>query len=125
MSPPPSAGAHSWVRKTLGIALEGEQTDYIWGVVDMVPDTDFPDIRNLTAVHSNNGSCMVIPREGDLVRMPDWTAWQGPTIAVGQPGALFLLAPVGQTPTSNSAINSPLSESWRIVRRVQPAAARP
>ena len=32
-------------------------------------------------------------REGDLLRMPDWSAWKGATIAVGQPGALFLLAP--------------------------------
>ncbi|KAJ3502469.1 hypothetical protein NLJ89_g8874 [Agrocybe chaxingu] len=62
-------GAHSWVRKTLDIAMEGEQTDYIWGVVDLTPDTDFPDIRNKTVVHSNNGSCMVIPREGDKVRL--------------------------------------------------------
>ncbi|KII85917.1 hypothetical protein PLICRDRAFT_115229 [Plicaturopsis crispa FD-325 SS-3] len=62
-------GAHSWVRKSLGIAMEGEQTKYIWGVVDMVPDTDFPDIRFKCAIHSNNGSCMIIPREGDLVRL--------------------------------------------------------
>ncbi|KAF8126082.1 FAD binding domain-containing protein [Boletus edulis] len=61
-------GAHSWVRKALGIGMEGEQTDYIWGVVDMVPETNFPDIRNRTAIHSENGSCMIIPREGDLVR---------------------------------------------------------
>ncbi|THG94540.1 hypothetical protein EW026_g6950 [Hermanssonia centrifuga] len=62
-------GAHSWVRKTLGIAMDGEQTDFVWGVVDIVPDTDFPDIRNKSAIHSNNGSCMVIPREGDKVRI--------------------------------------------------------
>ncbi|KAF8997916.1 FAD binding domain-containing protein [Cyathus striatus] len=62
-------GAHSWVRKSFDIAMEGEQTDYIWGVVDMVPDTDFPDIRNKTAIHSLNGSCMIIPREGDKVRV--------------------------------------------------------
>ncbi|EIW75097.1 hypothetical protein CONPUDRAFT_147281 [Coniophora puteana RWD-64-598 SS2] len=62
-------GAHSWVRKTLDISMDGEQTDYIWGVVDMVPDTNFPDIRNRTAIHSVNGSCMVIPREGDKVRL--------------------------------------------------------
>lgn len=62
-------GAHSWVRKQLGFAMEGEQTDYVWGVVDMIPDTDFPDIRNRCAIHSNNGSCMVIPREGDVVRL--------------------------------------------------------
>ncbi|KAF7294370.1 hypothetical protein HMN09_01166300 [Mycena chlorophos] len=62
-------GAHSWVRKQLNIAMEGSQTDYIWGVVDMIPDTDFPDIRNKSAVHSDNGSCMIIPREGDMVRI--------------------------------------------------------
>lgn len=62
-------GAHSWVRKSLGIQMEGEQTDYVWGVVDLVPDTDFPDIRNRCAIHSNNGSCMIIPREGDKVRL--------------------------------------------------------
>ena len=35
----------------------------------MVPDTDFPDIRCKCAIHSNNGSCMIIPREGDLIRL--------------------------------------------------------
>ncbi|KAG6908895.1 hypothetical protein DXG01_002873 [Tephrocybe rancida] len=61
--------AHSWVRKTLNIDMEGEQTDYVWGVVDMIPDTDFPDIRNKSAIHSNHGSCMLIPRESDKVRL--------------------------------------------------------
>jgi phenol 2-monooxygenase len=49
--------------------MEGEQTDYVWGVVDMVPDTDFPDIRNHCVIHSTHGSCMIIPREGDVVRL--------------------------------------------------------
>jgi phenol 2-monooxygenase len=49
--------------------MEGEQTDYIWGVVDLVPETDFPDMRNKTVIHSENGSCMIIPREGDEVRL--------------------------------------------------------
>ncbi|EJU03739.1 hypothetical protein DACRYDRAFT_21209 [Dacryopinax primogenitus] len=62
-------GAHSWVRNALGISLDGEQTDHVWGVVDSVPVTDFPDIRNRTAIHSDNGSCMIIPREGDKVRL--------------------------------------------------------
>ncbi|KAH9944956.1 FAD binding domain-containing protein [Epithele typhae] len=62
-------GAHSWVRKEIGITLDGEQTDYVWGVVDMIPDTDFPDIRCKCAVHSDNGSCMIIPREGDKIRL--------------------------------------------------------
>lgn len=43
--------------------------EYIWGVIDMIPETNFPDIRSKTAVHSTNGSCMVIPREGDVVRL--------------------------------------------------------
>ncbi|KAG5725040.1 Phenol 2-monooxygenase [Termitomyces sp. T112] len=62
-------GAHSWVRKAFDIEMEGEQTDYVWGVVDMIPDTDFPDIRNKCAIHSNHGSCMLIPREDDKVRL--------------------------------------------------------
>ena len=44
-------------------------TDYIWGVIDTVPETNFPDIRNRCAIHSEHGSCMVIPREGDMVRL--------------------------------------------------------
>jgi phenol 2-monooxygenase len=43
--------------------------DFIWGVVDMIPETNFPDIRARCAIHSNNGSCMIIPREGDMVRL--------------------------------------------------------
>jgi phenol 2-monooxygenase len=36
-------GAHSWTRKALGpeFELQGELTDYIWGVLDIVPITDF------------------------------------------------------------------------------------
>ena len=49
--------------------MEGEQTDYVWGVIDFTPDTDFPDIRNKCVIHSNNGTCMVIPREDDKIRL--------------------------------------------------------
>lgn len=56
-------GAHSKVRRGMGIKLEGETTDHIWGVADFVVDTDFPDIRKRCAVHSDAGSVMVIPRE--------------------------------------------------------------
>lgn len=34
-------GAHSWTRRQLGFTMEGEQTDFVWGVIDMVPITDF------------------------------------------------------------------------------------
>jgi phenol 2-monooxygenase len=63
-------GAHSWVRRQLGFKLEGDSTDYIWGVLDIIPITDFPDIRMRCAIHSANaGSVMVIPRENKLVRL--------------------------------------------------------
>ncbi|KAM3539273.1 hypothetical protein ARSEF1564_007806 [Beauveria bassiana] len=65
-----SDGAHSWTRRQIGLALEGESTDYIWGVLDIVPITDFPDIRMRCAIHSANaGSIMIIPRENKLVRV--------------------------------------------------------
>ncbi|KAI5293255.1 hypothetical protein KEM52_005705 [Ascosphaera acerosa] len=56
-------GAHSNVRRMMGLSLEGESLDYIWGVLDFVADTDFPDIRRRCAIHSDAGSIMVIPRE--------------------------------------------------------------
>jgi phenol 2-monooxygenase (NADPH) len=63
-------GAHSWTRRQIGSKMEGEQTDYIWGVLDIIPVTDFPDIRMRCAIHSeNSGSVMVIPRENKLVRL--------------------------------------------------------
>ena len=35
----------------------------------MVPDTNFSDIRNKCLIHSNNGSCLLIPREADKIRV--------------------------------------------------------
>lgn len=63
-------GARSWVRGQLGLQLEGSSTDYVWGVLDIVPITDFPDIRMRCAIQSeSSGSVMVIPRENKLVRL--------------------------------------------------------
>ncbi|KAI1815130.1 FAD binding domain-containing protein [Poronia punctata] len=65
-------GAHSWTRKSLGEGFEmrGEMTDHIWGVLDIVPITDFPDIRTRCIIHSaSSGSLMIIPRENKLVRL--------------------------------------------------------
>ncbi|KAL5363873.1 putative efflux pump antibiotic resistance protein [Aspergillus floccosus] len=56
-------GAHSAVRRCMGLQLVGESMDHIWGVVDLVVDTDFPDIRRRCAIHAPAGSVMVIPRE--------------------------------------------------------------
>lgn len=56
-------GAHSTIRRSLGLTMEGDSIDHVWGVVDFVTDTDFPDIRRLTTVQSNAGMAMIIPRE--------------------------------------------------------------
>jgi len=34
-------GARSWTRRALGFELHGEATDFIWGVMDIIPITDF------------------------------------------------------------------------------------
>jgi len=64
-------GAHSWTRSHLGIKMNGEHTDFVWGVIDIIPITDFPDIRSRCAIHSaKSGSIMIIPREGGrLIRI--------------------------------------------------------
>ncbi|CAG8978326.1 hypothetical protein HYALB_00005912 [Hymenoscyphus albidus] len=78
-------GAHSWTRRQLGLQLEGEQTDLIWGVLDIIPITDFPDIRMGCSIHSaDSGSVMVIPREKKLVRL----YIQLSTVEVGDKGKL-------------------------------------
>lgn len=62
-------GAHSSVRKSLGFQMIGDSTDSIWGVMDIYPRTNFPDIRKKCTVHSKAGIIMIIPREGgSLVR---------------------------------------------------------
>lgn len=63
-------GTRSWVRRQLGFTLQGESTDYLWSVLDIVPITDFPDIRMRCAIYSaSSGTVMVIPRENKLVRL--------------------------------------------------------
>jgi phenol 2-monooxygenase len=34
-------GAHSWVRRELGLKLDGDSKNEHWGVLDSVPVTDF------------------------------------------------------------------------------------
>ncbi|PWY88562.1 putative phenol 2-monooxygenase [Aspergillus sclerotioniger CBS 115572] len=58
-------GAHSTVRKALGYNMVGDSTDAVWGVMDMVPRTDFPDIRKKSTIRSKAGNLLIIPREGD------------------------------------------------------------
>ncbi|KAL3490712.1 FAD binding domain-containing protein [Aspergillus germanicus] len=62
-------GARSLIREQLGVPLESKSTDSMWAVIDIVPITDFPDIRQSCAIHSDKyGSIMTAPRENRLVR---------------------------------------------------------
>lgn len=64
-----SDGAHSTVRKSLGFKMVGDSTDAVWGVMDIYPQTNFPDIRKKATIHSSAGTLLIIPREGgSLVR---------------------------------------------------------
>ncbi|KAL2816680.1 FAD binding domain-containing protein [Aspergillus granulosus] len=56
-------GAHSVVRKSMGISMVGDLSDRVWGVIDFAAETDFPDIRRSGHIHSALGSVMNFPRE--------------------------------------------------------------
>ncbi|SMY06930.1 FAD-dependent monooxygenase [Flavimaricola marinus] len=64
-------GARSVVRTAMGHQLKGEAARQLWGVMDILCVTDFPDIRLKAAIQSaDQGSILIIPREGGyLVRM--------------------------------------------------------
>lgn len=58
-------GARSRVRRSLGLGLGGDSANKLWGVMDVLAVTDFPDIRLKSAVQSaSDGSVLIIPREG-------------------------------------------------------------
>ncbi|GAA1139449.1 FAD-binding monooxygenase [Nesterenkonia lutea] len=64
-------GARSGVRAAIGRSLEGDKANHAWGVMDVLAQTDFPDIRRKCAIQSRSGgSILLIPREGGhLFRM--------------------------------------------------------
>jgi len=57
-------GARSVVRKALGLSLKGDAQNHAWGVLDVLAETDFPDIRHKATIRSDNGGVGIIPREG-------------------------------------------------------------
>ena len=58
-------GARSGVRQAIGLSLKGESANHAWGVMDVLVNTDFPDIRFKSLVQSaSEGSLLIIPREG-------------------------------------------------------------
>ena len=64
-------GARSAVRRAIGRELKGDSAHQAWGVMDILCNTDFPDIRYKCLIQSaDEGTVLVIPREGGyLVRL--------------------------------------------------------
>ncbi|KAI1753104.1 FAD binding domain-containing protein [Xylaria castorea] len=96
-------GARSFVREQLGIGItHKDPIAHVWGVMDGVVKTDFPDIKMKCTIHSEHGSIMVIPRENSMVRLyiqiasstdPDWNPRKTATADEVQASAKKILQP--------------------------------
>ncbi len=64
-------GARSGVREAIGQKLVGDSANQLWGVMDVLAVTDFPDIRLKAVIQAETeGTVLIIPREGGhLVRL--------------------------------------------------------
>ncbi|MFA5605688.1 MAG: FAD-dependent monooxygenase [Leucobacter sp.] len=58
-------GARSAVRRSIGGSLSGTTSMHAWGVMDILAATDFPDAKKKSIIHSEAGSILYIPREGN------------------------------------------------------------
>lgn len=52
-------GAHSWVRKQLGLKLQGTSRDVSWGVLDAFPVTNFRESLSISPSLVMNGPIFV------------------------------------------------------------------
>lgn len=64
-------GARSRVRSAIGGELHGDAAHQAWGVMDILANTDFPDVRQKCLITSaTEGNILILPREGGyLFRM--------------------------------------------------------
>jgi phenol 2-monooxygenase (NADPH) len=61
-------GAHSKVRKSIGGELHGDAAHQAWGVMDILANTDFPDVRQKCLISSaKEGNVLILPREGGYI----------------------------------------------------------
>ncbi|KAF7562587.1 hypothetical protein G7046_g1541 [Stylonectria norvegica] len=96
-------GARSFIRQQLNIGVtHKDRISHVWGVMDGVVNTDFPDIKMKCTIHSERGSIMVIPREDNMVRLyiqiasstdPDWSPKRTATEEEVQESAKKILHP--------------------------------
>lgn len=63
-------GAHSWVRKQCGISMEGNPAGLTWGVMDFIPDTNFPTTQAKNIIQSPlTGILGFVPRPDGILRL--------------------------------------------------------
>ena len=96
-------GAKSFVREQLQVQIRHKDPiSHVWGVMDGVVRTNFPDIKMKCTIHSDSGSIMVIPREDNMVRLyiqiasstdPDFDPRKTATVAEVQSAAKRILQP--------------------------------
>jgi phenol 2-monooxygenase len=61
-------GPRSNVRKAIGGEMHGDAAHQAWGVMDILANTDFPDVRQKCLISSaNEGNVLILPREGGYV----------------------------------------------------------
>ncbi|KZV92513.1 FAD-binding monooxygenase [Exidia glandulosa HHB12029] len=61
-------GSHSFVRKALDIAFEGEGIDMTWAVIDCETETTFPNVPEIINFQVETSDVARIPREGKINR---------------------------------------------------------
>jgi 2-polyprenyl-6-methoxyphenol hydroxylase-like FAD-dependent oxidoreductase len=96
-------GAKSFVREKLGVGItHKDPIAHVWGVMDGVVRTNFPDIKMKCTIHSDHGSIMVIPRENNMVRLyiqiasstdPDFNPRKTATVEEVQTAAIKIFQP--------------------------------
>lgn len=96
-------GARSFVRDQLKVPIKHKDPiSHVWGVMDGVVRTNFPDIKMKCTIHSDHGSIMVIPREGNMVRLyiqiasstdPDFNPRKTATVEEVQQAAKRIMQP--------------------------------
>jgi len=61
-------GARSAVRTSIGGQLHGDAAHQAWGVMDILANTDFPDVRQKCLISSaKEGNVLILPREGGYI----------------------------------------------------------
>ncbi|TRX90632.1 hypothetical protein FHL15_008407 [Xylaria flabelliformis] len=82
-------GAHSWTRKILGkdFEMHGEMTDFIWGVLDIVPITDFPKLYLLKSTSVRWTAYQIGQRVGDKFSKSDRVFLAGDAVHTHSPKA--------------------------------------